>query len=291
MRSRDVCGGEQRTDDWYAGREKLIIAGSTLAKTLPKTHPWHKGMERDEIKRLVFGWKHFERPFVRRMMDVGVVGEEVAINTFCGAFLEEGQQVEKPGLLIHNDEPMWGGSPDMIVKDADGNVLYIVEAKTLVARELQFDEDGEAVVPADYYAQAHWYMYLANVRLAAFTQYEPKTGRIAVRWIEYDDALMGEALASAEAFTKKIKTLRSEVGELVVATAGLMKCGTTEPRRVMDRIIELVKYVEAIIDQDAAPPVPRKRKMSTTPKERKRLRADLGVNVKEEEEIAEETEK
>jgi hypothetical protein len=276
MRSKDVCGGEQRTPDWYAGREKLIIAGSAFAKSLPKSHPWHDGMERDETKRSVFGYKRPERPYVRRMMDVGVVGEEVAVNTFLEAFLEEGQQVEKPGLLIHNDEPSWGGSPDLVVKDKDGNPVYIGEAKTLVGRELEFDENGEAIVPLKYYAQAHWYMYLVNVRLCAFIQYEARTGRVAVTWLEYDDELMAQALASAEEYTARIKQMRASVAELVVATAGLMKCGGTEPRAVMDKVLDLAKYVEAIIDQDAAPPVSRKRKGSSiTEAERKKIKAEV----------------
>lgn len=223
----DVCpDGQKLADgtvnpDWADTRDKLWVTGTGLAKMIKHfstTHPWRntRGLVRDLLKSIIFGYKEPFSAMTENILRMGNAGESVALKMLQAELDAEGNghTLIFPGLLVSTEDHRWGGSPDAIIVDRDGNFVALVEVKTLVLRENKFDDQGVAVFPAEYYAQAHLYMWLTGIRVGIGLQYEPTDrknpadgGKIFRTPIPFDDANWAAAYSAAVEFTKLVEHL------------------------------------------------------------------------------------
>lgn len=137
---------EQRTKEWFDARVGMITA-SRIAPILGISR-WEskKALLRRMVKETLPDW---EPPGYMQAQQWGVDHEQQAREAYEAI---TGYQVETPGFLTHPDFPWAGASPDGI---ADGSIN--LEIKCPFSGEIP-DE-----VPADYYAQCQWQMWVMGL--------------------------------------------------------------------------------------------------------------------------------
>jgi hypothetical protein len=321
-RSIDVCpqgqnDGDDKNAEWLSQRSKCWVTGTTcspIIKWYSTTHPWRNSRKlvRDVLKEIIFGYKQPFSAMVENILAIGRKGEPVALQMLQAELDAEGKghTMIFPGLLVSTHNEKWGGSPDAIIVDRDGNFVTLVEVKTLSVRQIKTDDQGVAVFPSEYYAQTHFYMWLTGIRDGMGLQYVPdkldengvviEQGRIYKTPIPFDDLNFGVMFNALEAFTLHVAELTEKI------TTGLGVVGvpferevtkTKEPADFMvdnyhallvdvaeqqRRFEESVKKVEAmgelmtLIDKEMAKPIPR-------PGARKRHFKDVAGDLDDEE--------
>lgn len=282
LRSVEVCPGGQNIGDeknpeWEKRRKKLIVSGTTAAKLLPKSHPWHDSKTaRDDRKRYLFGYRAPTPQFLQDMFDAGNAGEKKAISILDIDLSFHDLRLEHPGLLEAKENEYWGGSVDGLVIDSNGVAKYVVEIKTCVKRKLQFEEEtGLPIVPGYYMAQVQLYMYLTGINRAMFVQYDPKLERerVFTTYVDFDPENFEIMRQYMIAYTEHTLKLREILGLHIEALSAkddfcqepvdLLSC-RDEPESVIKRVIkryeadlESLRAIQAIIVEYA--PAPAKR--------------------------------
>lgn len=269
-RSIDVCpqgqnDGDDKNTEWLSQRSKCWVTGTTCApiiKWYSTTHPWRNSRKlvRDILKEIIFGYKQPFSAMVEDILAIGRKGEPIALQMLQAELDAEGKghTMIHPGLLVSTFNEKWGGSPDAIIIDRDGNFVTLVEVKTLSVRQIKFGPPAGdpacagqevAIFPSEYYAQTHFYMWLTGIRDGMGLQYVPDKvdengvvlvpGKIYRTPIPFDDINFGVMLNAIEAFTAMVAELTATI------TDGLAKAGVPFDRAVT----KLKEPVDFLADQ------------------------------------------
>jgi len=147
----------QRTPEWHAIRESLITASDAAAALEIPPYPKFNKCPREELMKKKLG---LVPSTFSSIMNHGVVHEDEARQKYMDM---TGEIVHEFGLLIHQEYPWLGASPDGVTESGK-----LVEIKCPVKRAV---EPGH--VPDHYMPQLQVCMEVCDLESCIFIQYKP----------------------------------------------------------------------------------------------------------------------
>lgn len=190
---------EQRSEEWYEMRKKVISASDIASAIGDNPHKSPESLLRDKVYGATFTGNIYTQH--------GQKYEPVACQKFCDL---TGHTVFEFGLLPHPVHGFLGGSPDGVC--ADGS---IIEIKCPMAREIK-DE-----IPGYYYPQVQTVLEITDspTERAYFIQYKPEgihgtPERFSVIEVPRSREWFAEKLPKIESFWNQVLYFREHPEEL-----------------------------------------------------------------------------
>jgi putative phage-type endonuclease len=190
---------EQRSEEWYEMRKKVVSASDIASAIGDNPHKLPKSLLRDKVFGATFEGNIYTAH--------GQKYEPIACQKFCD---QTGHTVFEFGLLPHPVIGFIGGSPDGIC--ADGS---IIEIKCPMAREIK-DE-----VPGYYYPQVQTVLEIVDcpTNKAYFIQYKPDgingtPERFSIVEVARSREWFAEKLPIIDSFWKSVVYYREHPNEL-----------------------------------------------------------------------------
>lgn len=143
----------QRTDEWFALREKMLTA-SDVATAIGE-NPYSSPKQLLISKRTPSTGVRFSSEATAH----GTAYEDEAIEKFCQ---KTGHKVHPVGIFVHPEHGWLGGSPDGLTETCE-----LIEVKCPLKRKI------EHKIPAYYYPQVQLCMEILDIDVCHFIQYRP----------------------------------------------------------------------------------------------------------------------
>lgn len=191
----------QRSPEWYAAREELLTASDVAAALDIKPYEGFRQSARAELLKKKTGQAKPMKGGASAVMMHGVKYEDEARRLY-----EEhtGERVHEFGLLIHEQYPWLGASPDGVSESGK-----VIEIKCPMSRAIV-----PGHVPEHYMPQVQICLEVCDLEEAVFIQYKPeaitwpKPMQLDITTIRRDREWFAKHLESMQAFWKEMMDIR-----------------------------------------------------------------------------------
>lgn len=194
---------EQRSPEWFEQRKDKLT--SSDAASVLGLNPY------EDYASVLFKKCGAGKPFVGNEATLwGQKYEDEAIECYCSVFNKRNFNfglISYTDVHIDNKYTWLAGSPDGIVEDVDfpnGFEPILLEVKCPFRRKIVMNK-----CPVYYYPQVQLNLYITNLKIADFIEYDPRTQTLNVVRIFKDTAWLEDNLPKLDKFWKETEYYRS----------------------------------------------------------------------------------